>query len=41
VTVSRRRPLIAATLGLIAASVIVHGVSATPIMEWHQRRRRA
>jgi NhaP-type Na+/H+ or K+/H+ antiporter len=30
----------AATLGLIAVSIVVHGVSATPVMDWHVRRRR-
>jgi NhaP-type Na+/H+ or K+/H+ antiporter len=33
--------LTAATLGLIAASIVVHGMSATPVMDWHRRRRRA
>ncbi len=32
--------LTAATLGLVAVSVVAHGVSATPVMEWHLRRRR-
>ena len=31
----------AATFAVIAVSIVAHGVSATPIMEWHQRRRRA
>ena len=29
----------AATLGLIGVSVVAHGVSATPVMAWHVRRR--
>jgi NhaP-type Na+/H+ or K+/H+ antiporter len=29
----------AATLGLVAVSVVAHGVSATPVMAWHVRRR--
>jgi NhaP-type Na+/H+ or K+/H+ antiporter len=33
--------LAAATFAVIAVSIVVHGVSATPIMEWHHRRRRA
>ncbi len=32
--------LAAATLAVIGASVLAHGVSATPIMDWHLRRRR-
>jgi NhaP-type Na+/H+ or K+/H+ antiporter len=32
--------LTAAALGLVAVSVVVHGVSATPVMDWHFRRRR-
>lgn len=32
--------LTAATLGLVAVSVVVHGISATPVMAWHVRRRR-
>jgi len=32
--------LTAATLGLVAVSVVVHGISATPVMDWHVRRRR-
>ena len=35
-----RGVLTAATLGLVAVSVVAHGVSATPVMEWHLRRRR-
>jgi hypothetical protein len=31
----------AATLGLIAVSVVAHGVSATPVMAWHGRRRQS
>jgi NhaP-type Na+/H+ or K+/H+ antiporter len=31
----------AATLGLIAVSVVAHGVSATPVMAWHVRRRQS
>jgi NhaP-type Na+/H+ or K+/H+ antiporter len=30
-----------ATLAVIAASVFAHGMSATPVMDWHLRRRRA
>jgi len=30
-----------ATLAVIAASVLAHGVSATSVMDWHLRRRRA
>jgi NhaP-type Na+/H+ or K+/H+ antiporter len=30
--------LAALTLGLIAASVVVHGISVTPLMEWYERR---
>ena len=33
--------LATATLTVIAASVLAHGVSATPVMDWHLRRRRA
>ena len=33
--------LAAATLTAIALSVVVHGVSATPVMDWHRRRRGA
>jgi sodium/hydrogen antiporter len=33
--------LAAATLAAIALSVVVHGVSATPVMDWHRRRRGA
>lgn len=33
--------LAAATLATIALSVLAHGVSATPVMDWHLRRRRA
>jgi hypothetical protein len=29
----------AATLALIGLSVLVHGISATPVMGWHLRRR--
>jgi NhaP-type Na+/H+ or K+/H+ antiporter len=31
--------LAAATLALIGLSVLVHGISATPVMGWHLRRR--
>jgi NhaP-type Na+/H+ or K+/H+ antiporter len=30
--------LAALTLGLVAASVVVHGISVTPLMEWYERR---
>jgi sodium/hydrogen antiporter len=26
------------TLGLVAASVLVHGISVTPVMAWYERR---
>ena len=32
--------LAAATLALIAVSVVAHGISATPVMDWHGRRGR-
>lgn len=34
------RPLAAPVLAVIAASVIAHGVSATPLMNWYHRRPR-
>lgn len=36
---SRIAPLAAPTLGVIVASVVVHGVSAAPLMGWYQRLR--
>ncbi|HWP35254.1 MAG TPA: cation:proton antiporter [Thermodesulfobacteriota bacterium] len=33
------RQLAALTLATVAASVVVHGVSVTPLMAWHERRR--
>ncbi len=33
--------LATATLAVVATSVLAHGISATPVMEWHLRRRRA
>ena len=33
-------PLISLTLTTIAVSIIVHGITVTPLMNWHQRRRR-
>jgi sodium/hydrogen antiporter len=32
--------LAAATLAVIGLSVLAHGISATPVMDWHLRRRR-
>lgn len=34
-------PLVAPVLAVVAASVVVHGVSATPLMNWYQRLRGA
>ncbi|RQR62758.1 cation transporter [Burkholderia sp. Bp9126] len=34
------RPLAAPVLAIVAASVIAHGVSATPLMNWYHRRGR-
>jgi len=34
------RPLVAPVLAIVAASVIAHGVSATPLMSWYHRRAR-
>ena len=31
--------LLGITVGTIAASIVAHGVSATPLMQWHERRR--
>lgn len=28
------------TLGLVAASVLVHGISVTPVMAWYERQTR-
>jgi NhaP-type Na+/H+ or K+/H+ antiporter len=36
---SQIAPLAAPTLGVIVASVFVHGVSAAPLMSWYQRLR--
>jgi sodium/hydrogen antiporter len=33
--------LIALVLPVVAASIVLHGVSATPLMQWYQRRRQA
>ena len=33
------RDLVSAVVPCIAASVLLHGVSATPLMNWYQRRR--
>jgi sodium/hydrogen antiporter len=33
--------LISITLTTIAVSIVVHGITVTPLMNWHQRRRRA
>lgn len=35
------RQLVSITLWVIATSVIVHGVSVTPLMNWYQSRRRS
>lgn len=32
-------PLVPLTLAVIAASVVIHGVSATPLMSWYRRLR--
>jgi NhaP-type Na+/H+ or K+/H+ antiporter len=32
--------LISITLTTIAISIVVHGITVTPLMNWHQRRRR-
>jgi NhaP-type Na+/H+ or K+/H+ antiporter len=32
--------LISITLTTIAISIVVHGITVTPLMDWHQRRRR-
>jgi NhaP-type Na+/H+ or K+/H+ antiporter len=32
-------PLVPLTLAVIAASVVIHGVSATPLMNWYHRLR--
>jgi NhaP-type Na+/H+ or K+/H+ antiporter len=37
------RPLAAPVLAVVSASVIAHGISATPLMDWYyrlQQRRR-
>ncbi|MGZ2749486.1 cation:proton antiporter domain-containing protein [Burkholderia stagnalis] len=34
------RPLVAPVLAIVAVSVIAHGVSATPLMNWYHRRAR-
>lgn len=36
---SLARELVSAVVPVIAASVLLHGVSATPLMNWYQRRR--
>ena len=33
-------PLISLTLTTIAVSIMVHGITVTPSMSWHQKRRR-
>jgi NhaP-type Na+/H+ or K+/H+ antiporter len=32
--------LISITLTTIAISIVVHGITVTPLMNWHQRRRK-
>jgi NhaP-type Na+/H+ or K+/H+ antiporter len=32
--------LISITLTTIAVSIVVHGITVTPLMDWHQSRRR-
>ena len=32
-------PLMPLTLAVITASVVIHGVSATPLMNWYRRPR--
>lgn len=32
-------PLAPLTLSVVAASVVIHGVSATPLMNWYHRLR--
>jgi len=34
------RPLLALVLATIATSVVVHGITVTPLMRWYERRRR-
>lgn len=34
------RTLLDVTVAVVAASILVHGLSATPVMEWYDRRRR-
>jgi sodium/hydrogen antiporter len=39
VTPSLAATLLSACLWTIALSIVVHGVSATPLMAWHKARR--
>ena len=32
--------LISVTLTVIAVSIIIHGITVTPLMAWYQQRRR-
>jgi len=32
-------PLVPLALAVVTASVVVHGISATPLMNWYQRLR--
>ncbi|OXH86379.1 cation transporter, partial [Burkholderia multivorans] len=34
------RPLSAPVLAVVSASVVAHGISATPLMNWYHRRQR-
>ena len=36
---SAAAPLIPLVIAVITASVIVHGITATPLMKWYQRGR--
>ena len=39
VTPALAATLVSACLWTIALSIVVHGISATPLMAWHQSRR--
>jgi sodium/hydrogen antiporter len=39
VTAALAATLVSACLWTIALSIVVHGISATPLMAWHQARR--
>ncbi|HEX7910313.1 MAG TPA: cation:proton antiporter, partial [Paraburkholderia sp.] len=38
-TTSDLTPLVSPTLAVVAASVVIHGISATPLMNWYHRLR--